>query len=86
MILLATFVATADNEFAVAVPSIEVTQMKVPPQADGLTYSPVKTKKLCEAMGREYVNSISATLPSGTTVVMSCIGQAKVDFEDNSAS
>jgi len=91
MILLATFVSiSTSSTLPVSVPSIEVTHLKVPYQTESGTalssYSSVKTRKLCEAMGREYVNSISATLPSGTTVTMSCVGESKADYEDISAS
>lgn len=82
MILLATFVSVSVVSGRREVPSIEVEQIKVPSQAEGMAYSTVKTKKLCEAMGREYANSLYATLPSGTTVVMSCVGDAKVDYDE----
>lgn len=69
MILLATFIATGSSS---AVPRITVEQIQAPQYGGG--EDPVgKTQRTCEMMGAVYKASLSGKLPSGTTVVMTCM-------------
>lgn len=68
MILLATFFAVGSSS---AVPHVTVERIRTPEYIGGR--DPELTKKTCEEIGRVYAKSLEAKMPSGMTVVMTCL-------------